>query len=85
MMVKQWWDYLLSNKMYWHNGFTERRLSRVKEFILSDADVRWDLKRHGEERPYDMKINDPFMYEHCISNFTAHIRMIMIEQKILKR
>lgn len=82
-----WFNYVIQNKLFWANGFTLKRLEKVKFFVLNDKVIMHDLLiRHngGTLSPDEMKMNDIDNYNHCIENFICNILYKMIEKKIIK-
>lgn len=87
-MRDKWFDYVIANKKIWANGFTLKRLNNVRDAVLSDTNIMYDLlKRHSAEdmTPEQMQSHDMHLYNHCIGNFTCNILYKMIEQKLIKR
>jgi methyl coenzyme M reductase alpha subunit len=82
-----WFKYLTDNKKHWPNGFTLKRLEKVKSFVLTDKDIMFDLmERHSgnELTPEEMKEDDVENFNHCISNFAINILYKMRELNIIK-
>ena len=82
-----WYDFILVNKKYWCNGFTTKRLEKVRRNVLEDNYILQDLfVRHGAAGmfPNEHKIENKEMFEHGISNFCAAILDKMIDGKIYK-
>ena len=86
-MREIWYQYLIDNKNHWCNGFTLKRLEKVKDFVLTDNDIMSDLLiRHGGNDicPEGMKIEDLVTFKHAIDNFSCSILYKMIEKGIYK-
>ena len=87
MKSELWFNYVVANKNLWANGFTLKRLEKVKPLVLSDKDIMFDLlKRHGADNlsPEEMKAKDTHTYNHCIGNFTCNIMYKMMNEGIIK-
>lgn len=86
-MKNKWFNYIVENKSLWCNGFTLKRLEKVKNFVLNDVHIIFDLlERHNGNQysPEEMKEIDIINYNHCIGNFTCNILYKMMEEKIIK-
>lgn len=86
-MRELWFQYVIDNKDQWCNGFTTNRLLKVKDAVLGDSDIMFDLlKRHSAEdySPAVMRAKDSFMFNHCLGNLVCNIRQKMIDEKIIK-
>ena len=82
-----WFDYLLSNRKHWCNGFTKVRLEKIRKAVLEDNYILQDLfVRHGAAGmfPEEHKQENKEMFEHGFSNFCAAILDKMIEANIYK-
>ncbi len=82
-----WFEYVIKNKDLWPQGFTLKRLEKVKDQVLNDKNIMFDLlKRHGadEKTPEAMKASDSKHYDHCIGNFCCNILYKMRELGIVK-
>lgn len=82
-----WFNYIKDNKKYWPNGFTLKRLEKVKTSVISDKHIMFDLmERHSgnEFTPEEMKVANVENYNHCISNFAINILYKMRELNIIK-
>lgn len=87
-MGDEWFEYVVNNKSLWMPGFTLTRLKKVKQAVLSDRDIVFDLlmrHRGNEYTPTELKGKDKFTYEHGISNFTCNILYKMRETGLIKR
>lgn len=83
-----YWDHYLStsHKRERPKGVTDKRLEKIKEFILAN-DLFWqESYRHGINgfTPIDFHKYRPASYLHLKSNFWSMIREIMVEQGIIK-
>jgi hypothetical protein len=82
IMKYKWFDYVVADKNLWADGWTTKKLEKVKSAVLSDKDILYDLlERHDGQtmEPEQMKETDKVMYEHCISNFVCNIHYKMME------
>jgi hypothetical protein len=82
-----WFDYVVNNKNYWANGFTFKRLEKVKEAVFNDVDIMWDLLvRHDGQSltPAEMEKADRENFNHCIGNFFCNISNKMREIGLTK-
>lgn len=79
VIVNKWFDYVVADKNLWVFGWTVNKLEEVKSAVLSDKDILYDLIRHGNIEPEQMKETDKVMYEHCIGNFVCNIHYKMME------
>ena len=87
-MQELWFSYIMGDKKLWANGFTAKRLEKVKAHVLSDTDILFDLLiRHGGNKtlPAEMKANNPGCYDHCIGNFVCSILSKMMETGVIKK
>lgn len=80
-MKELWFNYIVENKCYWANGFTLKRLEKVKDAVFADENIMWDLLvRHGENlTPDQMKTECAETFHHCIGNFYCNIFNKMVE------
>ncbi len=86
-MKEIWFQYIVDNKKYWANGFTLRRLEKVKDAVLSDTNIMWDLlERHNAKVTTPQQMRETFqdMYNHCVDNFSCNVANKMREIGILK-
>lgn len=86
-MKGKWFEYVVINKNLWGNGWTAKRLEKVKDAVLSDKNIMSDLlQRHNGDTidAETMKMTDKAMYDHCMGNFTCNIHYKMIELKLIK-
>ena len=68
-----WFQFVCDNKKYWANGFTLKRLEKVKQYVFDDESIMWDLLvRHVDN------------FNHCIGNFYCNIFNKMIQTGIYK-
>ena len=81
-----WFQFVCDNKKYWANGFTLKRLEKVKQYVFDDESIMWDLLvRHGKDlTPQQMKESDVDNFNHCIGNFYCNIFNKMIQTGIYK-
>lgn len=87
-MKEIWFQYIVDNKQHWCDGVTLKRLQRVKDAVLNDNDIMWDLlHRHGadKESPDEMKQVRRETFNHCIGNFSTAIMFKMMDVGIIKR
>ena len=81
-MKEKWYQYIIDNKKHWCNGLTTNRLNKIKEAVLSDKHIMWDLlMRHNAniETPEQMVQSNKENFNHCIGNFVLNIRYKMID------
>jgi hypothetical protein len=86
-MKDKWYNYIITNKNLWGNGWTLKRLDKVKNAVLIDEDIMFDLlQRHNGENiePEQMKETDKSTYDHCIGNFVCNIHYKMMDLKLIK-
>jgi len=86
-MGEIWFDYVILHKKFWTYGWTVKRLNKVKEFILNDSDIMFDLlERHNCKniKPELMELNDKQTFLHAIGNFVCNIHYKMMNLKIIK-
>jgi hypothetical protein len=87
-MKEIWYQFIVDNKWIWRNGFTLRRLAKVKDAVFADKDIMNDLLlRHGasERTPDQMKKDYPETFNHCWQNLASNIHYKMMDEGILKR
>ncbi len=88
-MKEKWFEYVVENKRLWGNaGITLKRLEKVKDAVLSDKDIMFDLlERHSgnEKTPEEMKTTDYECYNHCIGNFVCSIIYKMMDEGLIRR
>lgn len=86
-MKEIWYNHIVNNKQYWCNGFTLKRLEKVKEFVFKDEPTMYDLLiRHNakEMTPEQMIEFNKDIYWHCIGNLSCNISSIMFDLKMIK-
>lgn len=86
-MKEKWFQYIVDNKNHWCNGFTIHRLNKIKEVVLLDKDIMWDLlMRHNAnvETPEQMMKSDKEKFNHCVGNLTCNIRYKMLQTGMIK-
>ena len=86
-MKDLWFDYIVANKHHWCDGFTLTRLAKVREAVLTDKNIMWDLlDRHSGDKysPEQMQAEDKANFNHCIGNFSCSIAQKMREVGITK-
>ena len=86
-MAELWFKYLIENKCYWVVGFTTIRMNKIKDKVLSDRYIMFDLlERHNGRKftPEQLKNNDRFMFNHCIQNLASSTFDKMVEHGIIK-
>lgn len=79
-MKNVWFNHLLENPKFWPKGFTKKRLEKIKNQVLSDKDIMWDLlKRHGAQNltPDKMKEQHNETYLHCMGNFAGNVAELL--------
>ncbi|MGN6435961.1 MAG: hypothetical protein ACTHMM_05480 [Agriterribacter sp.] len=77
-----WFDFVIKNKKHWAHGFTVKRLQKVREAVMDDNNIMFDLlQRHGGDKliPEQMREKDVFTFDHCIGNFTCNILYKMMD------
>lgn len=87
-MKEIWFQYIVDNKQYWCHGVTLNRLHKIKDAVLSDKDIMWDLlSRHGadKETPEQMKEIRKETFRHCIGNFSTAILYKMMDKGMINR
>jgi len=85
-MKEKWFEYVMTNKKLWTNGWTVKRLEKVKVAVLSDEDIMFDLLERHNGKTIDaetMKATDKEIYNHCISNFICNIHYKMMDLKLI--
>ena len=85
-MKEAWFDYVVNNKALWCNGFTIKRLEKVRDAVLLDKYIMSELLQRHEGNMYlpeQMKSHYIVMFNHCIGNFTCSIFQKMIELEII--
>lgn len=86
-MKDKWFEYVVTNKNLWGNGWTAKRLEKVKVAVLEDKDIMYDLLQRHSANTIDaetMKATDKELYSHCIGNFICNIHYKMMELKLIK-
>lgn len=86
-MAEVWWSFLIKNKSFWCNGFTLKRLEKVKPEILKDKDIMLDLLfRHDGRKftPEQLKEKDPSFFYHCVMNLSTATKYKMMDLGIIK-
>jgi len=86
-MKETWFQYVVDNRGYWGNGWTLKRLEKVKEAVFNNKDIMNDLmlRHRGDEmNPEQMKAHSEEQFNHCIGNFTCNIHYQMMDEKIIK-
>ena len=75
-----YWKHFLNNKRYWPKGCTEKRMSKIKEYVFQDERF-WDdiLLRHKCETYYPEILSrlKPEIYEHMMGNMAGMIMQIL--------
>jgi hypothetical protein len=85
-MKEIWYQHVIDNKDLWCHGFTLKRLQKIKDVVLSDEHILFDLLlRHSANvmSPQQMKEKDSYAYKHCVDNFACNIAIKMREQKLI--
>lgn len=88
----QYWEHFIAawacGEIEIGNGVTRTRLKRVKPIIMQD-DAFWAdvLDRHGglNRSPYQMKADEPAIYEHCLGNFAGMLYQSIQELSVKSR
>lgn len=86
-MKEIYWKYFLRNPKYWGNGFTKKRLEKIKPVVFADVQFWWDiLDRHmGKDyAPSLLKKLNESIYDHCMGNFMGMLMQLFVEHKIIK-
>jgi hypothetical protein len=86
-MKEVWFNYVVENKKQWVKGFSKKRLEKIRDIILNDEHIMFDLlSRHGAKNksPEEMKRSDLYMFTHAIGNLEAAIFDKMVETGIYK-
>ena len=79
-MKEEWYQFVIDNKQYWANGFTVKRLEKIKEKVFNHNHTMNDLlNRHGGSylTPDEMIIKSLDQFNHCVGNFVGNISSIL--------
>ena len=84
---KLYYGYFCNNKQYWGNGFTAKRLDKIKGLLFMDKEF-WDdiLIRHGgiDFTPEELKEHNQHTYDHCMGNMTGMLTELFVVHKIIR-
>ncbi len=82
-----YWNHFIENKHFWGNGFTLKRLEKIKQIVWDDS-LFWDdiLIRHGAQyyKPESLQKHQENMYDHCMGNMTGMLMQLFVEHEIIK-
>ena len=82
----EYWNYFLKLKSFHANGFTSKRLEKIKPFMWQWS-FFWEdiILRHGaiDKSPEQLKVYDKIIYEHCMGNMAGMIYEQMCSHKLL--
>jgi len=92
MNKEAYWQFFTNKQFARPNGMTDKRLEKIKPFIMGDAhDAKFfwnDLARHGCDQYNDpteyQKNIDKSTFEHCVGNFHGMLIMIMYKNGVVK-
>jgi hypothetical protein len=86
-MKNIWYQYLVDHKEWWCSGFTKKRLEKVKDAVLSNEEIMWDLMHRHEGKnmtPEQMEKNNLFMFNHGFGNLASSVFKVMHDKKMVK-
>lgn len=86
--AEQYYQYVVDNRKLWCHGFTANRLKFIKEAVLLNNDIMWDLlDRHQcmNHSPEEMRQFDKQQFDHAIGNLSTSILYMMMDKGLIKR